>query len=72
MPQKAQELMTYLLLAAIPAFGSGFVEDLTKESEHSYPTALHHRFWGAGLRADRVYRFSIRACGAWTGCWALA
>lgn len=68
MPQKAQELMTYLLLAAIPAFGSGFVEDLTKK------VSIHIRLLcttGSGALACVLTGYSVQHSGVWGLDWLL-
>ncbi len=64
----AQMLLAPLLLAAIPAFGSGFVEDLTKRV--SVRTRLVCTV-GSGVLACLLTGYSVKHTGIWGLDWLL-
>lgn len=68
LPQSARLLLAPLLLAAIPAFGSGFIEDITKRV--SVRTRLLCTI-GSGMLACLMTGYSVRDTGIWGLDWAL-
>ena len=68
MPLNLQTLLTPVLLAAIPAFGSGFIEDLTKS------VAVRTRLLctiGSGVLASLLTGYSVANTGVWGLDWLL-
>jgi len=68
LPGDVQLLLTPLLLAAIPAFGSGFIEDITKRV--SVRTRLLCTI-GSGMLACLLTGYSVRHTGVWGLDWLL-
>jgi UDP-N-acetylmuramyl pentapeptide phosphotransferase/UDP-N-acetylglucosamine-1-phosphate transferase len=68
LPAKARLLMAPLLLAAIPAFASGFIEDLTKKVGVGVRLACTV---GSGALACLLTGYSVRETGVWGLDWLL-
>lgn len=68
MPARLQTLITPLLLAAIPAFGSGFIEDITKTV--GVRTRLLCTI-GSGVLACLLTGYSVANTGVWGLDWLL-
>jgi UDP-N-acetylmuramyl pentapeptide phosphotransferase/UDP-N-acetylglucosamine-1-phosphate transferase len=69
MPAKLQTLLTPMLLAAIPAFGSGFIEDITKTV--GVRTRLICTI-GSGVLASLLTGYSVANTGVWGLDWLLS
>ncbi len=69
MPAKLQTLLTPMLLAAIPAFGSGFIEDITKTV--GVRTRLVCTI-GSGVLASLLTGYSVANTGVWGLDWLLS
>lgn len=69
MPVKLQTLLAPVLLAAIPAFGSGFIEDLTKTV--SVRTRLLSTL-SSGVLASLLTGYSVANTGVWGLDWLLS
>ena len=69
MPTKLQTLLTPMLLAAIPAFGSGFIEDITKTV--GVRTRLVCTI-GSGVLASLLTGYSVANTGVWGLDWLLS
>ena len=69
LPAKARLLMAPLLLAAIPAFASGFIEDLTKKVGVGVRLACTV---GSGALVCLLTGYSVREMGVWGMDWLLS